>query len=73
MHRQNDNTKNVPGKTKGIWKFCKNTEFGVFQVLNSLILNIKDIAIFAANFPRDLLRPEYVCQVSFAYGTSSNQ
>ena len=35
----------MPGKTKG-----------TLQVLNSLILNIKDIAIFAAKFPHFFLK-----------------
>ena len=43
------------GKTQGIWKFW-NLEFGktqgiwFAQVVNSLILKVKDILIFAANF-----------------------
>ena len=39
------------GKTQGIWKFCQNTgktqEIWFAQVVNSLILNLKDISIFA--------------------------
>ena len=43
--------KSLSGKTQGIWKFCQNTGktqgilFG--QVVNSLILKVLDIAIFA--------------------------
>ena len=44
--------KSLSGKTQGIWKFCQNTgkTQGVLfaQVVNSLILKVKDIAIFAA-------------------------
>ena len=42
----------LTGKTQGIWKFCQNTGktqgilFG--QVVNTLILKVKDIAMFAA-------------------------
>ena len=40
------------GKTQGIWKFCQNTgkTQGILfaQVVNSLILKVKDTAIFAA-------------------------
>ena len=51
-YRENDQIKSLSGKTQGIWKFCQNTGktqavlFG--QVVNSLILKVKDIAIFAA-------------------------
>ena len=53
--------KNLSGKTQGIWKFCQNTgnlkicqntgkTQGILlaQVVNALILKVKDIAIFAA-------------------------
>ena len=40
-------------KTQGIWKFCQKTgkTRGILfaQVVNSLILKVKDTAIFAAN------------------------
>ena len=39
------------------------------HVENSLILTIKDIAIFAAKFPTLFLEIECVCQFSFAYET----
>ena len=42
----------LSGKTEGIWKFSQNTGKiqGIWfaQVLNSLILKVKDISIFAA-------------------------
>ena len=43
--------KSLSGKTQGIWKFCQNTgkTQGILfaQVVNSLILKVKDTAIFA--------------------------
>ena len=51
-HRENDPKTSLSGKTQGIWKFCQNTGktqgilFG--QVVNSLILKVKDFVIFAA-------------------------
>ena len=38
----------LSGKTQGIWKFCQNTGTLFAQVANSLILKVKDMAIFAA-------------------------
>ena len=42
----------LSGKTQGIWKFCQNTgktqEIWFAQVVNSLILKVKDISVFAA-------------------------
>ena len=42
----------LSGKTQGIWKVCQNTgkTQGIWfaQVVNSLILKVKDISIFAA-------------------------
>ena len=40
----------LSGKTQGIWKFCKTQGFHFAQVVNALILKVKDIAIFAAIF-----------------------
>ena len=44
--------KSLSGKTQGIWKFCPNTgkTQGIWfaQVVNSQILKVKDISIFAA-------------------------
>ena len=46
-NRENDQKYSLSGKTQGIWKFCQNTGktqgiwFG--QVVNSLILKVKDI------------------------------
>ena len=59
-------TKNsLSGKTQGIWKFCQNTgkTQGLWfsQVVNSLILKVKDIFIFAAEIKKKI----EVCQVSF--------
>ena len=42
----------LSGKTQGIWKFCQNTgkTQGIWfaQVVNSLMLKVKDISVFAA-------------------------
>ena len=51
-NRENGQKKSLSGKTQGIWKFCQNTEKtqGIWfaQVVNSLILKVKDISLFAA-------------------------
>ena len=51
-NRENDPKNSLSGKTQGIWKVCQNTgkKQGIWfgQVVNSLILKVKDIAIFAA-------------------------
>ena len=51
-NRENDQRKSLSGKTQGIWKFCQNTgkKQGIWfaQVVNSLILKVKDISKFAA-------------------------
>ena len=51
-NRENGQKYVLSGKTQGIWKFCQNTvkTQGIWfaQVINSLILKVKDIAIFAA-------------------------
>ena len=61
VHRENreKGKKNLSGKTWGIWKFCQHTgkiqRIRFAQVVNSLILKVKDIVIFAAkisNFDR---------------------
>ena len=63
-NRENNKKKSLSGKTQGIWKFCQNTGktqgilFG--QVAYSLILKVKNIAIFAAKisiFFQKLNRP----------------
>ena len=50
-HREHGQNKSLSGKTQGIWKFCQNTgkAQGIWfaQVVNSLILTVKDISIFA--------------------------
>ena len=50
-NRENGQKKSLSGKTQGIWKFCQNTgkTQGIWfaKVVNSLILKVKDIAIFA--------------------------
>ena len=51
-NRENGKRKSLSGKTQGIWKFCQNTgkTQGIWfaQVVNSLILTVKDISVFAA-------------------------
>ena len=37
----------LPGKTQIIWKFCQNTGNLFAQVVNALVLKVKDIVIFA--------------------------
>ena len=48
----NGQKKSLSGKTQGIWKFCQNTgkTQGIWfaEVINSLILKVKDISIYAA-------------------------
>ena len=57
LHRENGKNENILSvKTQGIGKFSQNTEkaHGIWfaQVVNSLILKVKDIAIFAVEiFP----------------------
>ena len=54
-NRENDPKKSLSGKTQGIWKFCPTTgkTQGILfaQVVNSLILMGKDIAILPRKFP----------------------
>ena len=49
----------LPGKTQGIWKFCQNTgkTQGIWfaQVVNSLILKVKDILKLAVKFSKQNL------------------
>ena len=54
-NRENGNKKSLSGKTQGIGKFCQNTGnfvktqgISFAQVVNALILKVKDIVIFAA-------------------------
>ena len=50
-NRENSQKKSLSGKTQGIWKCCQNTgkTQGIWfaQVVNSLILKVKDISKFA--------------------------
>ena len=50
-NRENGKKKSLSWKRQGIWKFCQNTgkTQGILlaQVVSSLILKVKDIAIFA--------------------------
>ena len=53
-HRENgkwQKKKKLSGKTQGIWEFCQNTGNLVRKVVNSLILKVKDISVFAAKIP----------------------
>ena len=53
-------TKSLSGKTQGIWKFCQNTgkTQGIWfaQVVNSLILKVKDILKFAVKITKIFLK-----------------
>ena len=57
-NRENDKKKFCQGKTQGIW---------FAQVVNSLILKVKDISILVVNISKFLLKLAQVCQVSFVY------
>ena len=50
-NRENGQINSLSGKTQGIWKVCQNTgkTRGIWlaQVVNSLILKVKNISIFA--------------------------
>ena len=65
--------KNSPlGKRRGIWKLCQNTLFLWYaQVVNTLILKVKDIANSAAEYFFSSSELS-VCEVSFAYEIFSN-
>ena len=75
-NRENDNKNSLSGKTQGIWKFCQNTgkTQGIWfaQVVNSLILKVKDISIFAAKNFQFFFGVGQVCQVSFVYVIVTN-
>ena len=49
LHRENRENwgEKLSRKTQGIWKFCQNTGTWSAQVVQSLILKVKDISIFA--------------------------
>ena len=56
-NRENGQKKSLSGKAQGIWKCCQSTgkTQGIWfaQVVNSLILKVKDISKFAAkNSPK---------------------
>ena len=46
----------VQNNSQGIWKFYQNTGNLVAQVVNSLILKVKYISIFAAKISHFLLK-----------------
>ena len=52
--------KSLSGKTQQIWKFCQNIgkmqEIWFAQVVNSLILKVKDISIFVAKISTIFLK-----------------
>ena len=51
----------------GSLEFLSKQGIWFAQVVNSLVLKVKDISIFAAKIPQILFLFGYVCQVSFAY------
>ena len=66
LHRENrENGQKMSGKTQKIWKFCQNTgkTQGIWfaQVVNSLVLKVKDIFKFAANLCSSLPNQFCVC------------
>ena len=63
---ENYQKKSLSRKAKDGWKFCKNTAvcrnfFFLTNIVNSLIVTIQDIAIFAANC--SIYFYETVCQI----------
>ena len=61
--RQENWPGNFPGKKmQGICKFCENTAKMQNSGVNSVILTIKDIGIFATNFVIFFLETEYFYQ-----------
>ena len=61
-NRENDQKNSLSGKTQGIWKVCQNTgktqEIWFAQVVNSLILKVKDISIFAVKILKKKLKQD---------------
>ena len=61
---------------QGIWKFCQNRgkTQGIWfaQVVNSLILKVKEISIFAAKNSQKKFEAGYVFQVSSVYVIVTN-
>ena len=57
-NRENGQINSLSGKTQVIWKFCQNPgkTKGIWfaQVVNSLILNVKDIGICCKNLLKKL-------------------
>ena len=47
-NKQNGQTNSLSAKRQGIWKFCQTQGIWFAQVVNSLILKVKDIMIIAA-------------------------
>ena len=66
---KNDSCK---GKHRDFGKVVKTQGISYAPVLNSLVLNINDIVIFAAKFTIFFLKTESVCQVSFEHETVTN-
>ena len=50
LHRENREN-SLSGKTQGIWKFAKTQGICFAQVVNSLILKVKDIFMFPGKIP----------------------
>ena len=75
-NRENGQRNSLSGKAQGIWKFCQNvgkTQGILFaQVVNSLILKVRDTAIFAAKISTFFPEVGQVCQVSFVYVIVTN-
>ena len=75
LHRENwENGKKKfrQGKHKEFGNFVKTRGISFTQVVNSLMLKVKNIAIFAVQSSRFFLAVAYVCQVGFVYVIVSN-
>ena len=71
LHRENrgNGQKKIPcqGKHREFGNFAKTHGIRFAQVVNSLILKLKDILKFAANISKICFEAGYVYQVSFVY------
>ena len=71
-NRENGHTQNPCHGKEGIWKFTKTQNIWFAQVVNSRILKIKDISIFAVKISPKKFEAGLVIQVSFVYVIVTN-
>ena len=66
--------KKIPcqGKHREFGNFAKTQGIWFAQVINSLILKVKDLSIFAVKISKKKIKAGYVCQVSFVYVIVTN-